>query len=183
MNPGIQRLFLLASKNARALEKDMMKEVIAPNLSVRRPENPLYHFVNLVTRVITSHSVHSRALARVNTFRWYGGTDRSVAVLRCAARPTGCASSSPGPAISGGTRVTLVSGLYLDEAKHSIVPSNHVYLAVFVGRTKILGNDLITQASQKEVCFHLTAAGGIEVIGSSLAETLGNRPRERLQIA
>jgi hypothetical protein len=58
----------LASKNARTLEKDMMKKVIAPNSSVRRAEHALYHFVNLVTRVITSCSVHSRALARVNHF-------------------------------------------------------------------------------------------------------------------
>jgi hypothetical protein len=61
--------------------------------------------------------------------------------------------------------------LYLDEAKHSIVRSNHVYLrAAYESSWPRSDNPGFAD----RVCFHLIATGGIEVVGSSLAETLGN---------
>jgi len=49
---------------------------------------------------------------------------------------------------------------------------------MLVRRTKVFGHDPTIEALQIEVRFHLTATGGIEVVGSSLAEILETAPKK-----
>lgn len=63
--------------------------------------------------------------------------------------------------------------LHLDEAKHSVIPTNQVDLAVIASGPKILRDNSITQAAQVKVRLHLTQAGGREVCGFAPAEISG----------
>lgn len=61
----------------------------------------------------------------------------------------------------------------LDEAEHTLVPSNHVDFAVIVRCAEILGHDAIPQAAQVKVSFHFTTVGSLQVRGLRLPKVSG----------